>query len=149
MISYAIIKSSVQKQINSLGGGGWSFWKLVEIHMSLVSKRSCPTLVLYWLLSSWLPCNLEVPSSSNVSPAPITDGLAQPYQLSWACAAQLSVVRRTNCELDSAFSCGALEVCRWTNDVRNRVKELSCWQFKGLIRRRRLLSECDRSDLKI
>ena len=46
-------------------------------------KASCPTLELYWPLSSWILCDLEVPSSSNVSPAPITDSRAQPYQHSW------------------------------------------------------------------
>ena len=44
-------------------------------------KTSCPTPVLHWPLSSWIFCDLEVPSSSNVSPAPITDSRAQPYQL--------------------------------------------------------------------
>ena len=42
----------------------------------------------------------------------------------------LSVNQRTNSKLHSAFSCSALEICRWTNVARNRVKELCCWQNK-------------------
>ena len=48
-----------------------------------------------------------------------------------ACAAQLSVNQQTNCKLDFAFSCGAVEVCRW------QIKDSS------------RSSECDLFDLKI
>ena len=45
------------------GGGIWSFWHFINL-----------SLVLYWLLSSWIPCDLEVPFSSNVSPVLIIEG---------------------------------------------------------------------------
>ena len=92
--------------------GGWgSFQK--------ISKKSCPTLVAYWVLSGWLPCDLEVPPC-KVCHTPITEGglnlinsLGIP--LGRACASSLSVNQRTNCRLDLAFfqQCSFLNLEVW------------------------------------
>ena len=95
---------------------GW-----VENLSKLIVSSFKDIMVLYRLLSSWLPCNLEVSSSANVSPAPIIEGglnliNSLDIPLGRACPAyQLSVIRQTNLNLDLAFPFVLfLEVWTWT-----------------------------------
>ena len=131
----------------------WRGWvenlsKLIVSSFNDIRSHPGVVLALIKLTSLWPGSSILVKCVTS----PDNRGWAQPYQLSWysSWASLCSlVISRTNCKLDLAFSCGALnsKVCKRTNDVRIPVKELCSWQFKGSIRSRRLLSECDHSDL--
>ena len=50
------------------------------------------------------------------------------------CVGRFVVNLRVDSKQDCAFSCGSPEVGKSTSDILKSVKELRCWQFKGLIR---------------